>query len=100
MSGWALDVVALGAGPRGGGDVQALLSDVVGARVVVVVLLDLLVDPGDVLGHVGVDAGQPRVRALDAPRHDAAHVPARRVVRVFAQEGPAGVALESTHRRR
>lgn len=62
--------------------------------IVVVIHFDLSHDPRDILGYVSVDAGEPRVGAFDAPGDDAAHVPARRIVGVFAEQRPAGVALE------
>lgn len=60
-------------------------SNVLRAGGVVIELFYLLFNPVDVLRDVRVDAGKPRMSALDAPRDDAADVPARGIVRVLTE---------------
>lgn len=92
--GFPLDVVVVFSLVEGTGVRVRGSSHVLGAGVVVVVELNLTLDPGDILRNVSVDPGETRVRALDAPGHDAAYIPARRLFGVLAEQRPSGVTLE------
>lgn len=91
--GFPLDVVVVFSLVEGTG-VRVGSSHVLGAGVVVVVELNLTLDPGDILRNVSIDPGETRVRAFNAPGHNAAYIPARRLFGVLAEQRPSGVTLE------